>query len=61
MLGQVMMLDGLKPALVGLMIGLLGSLGGVRLLRSMVYATRPLDPTVFLLVSVVLVAVAGAA
>ena len=59
-LGQVL-LDGLKPAFIGLMIGLLGSVAGVRLLRSMLYATRPLDPTVFLLVSVVLLAVAGAA
>ncbi len=59
-LGQVM-LDGLKPAFIGLVVGLMGSVAGVRLLRSMLYATRPLDPTVFLLVSVVLLAVAGAA
>ena len=59
-LGQVM-LDGLKPAFIGLLIGLLGSVAGVRLLRSMLYATRPLDPTVFVLVSVVLLAVTGAA
>jgi ABC-type antimicrobial peptide transport system permease subunit len=59
-LGQVM-LDGLKPAFIGLLMGLLGSVAGVRLLRSMLYATGPLDPTVFVLVSVVLVAVAGAA
>jgi putative ABC transport system permease protein len=59
-LGQVM-LDGVKPAFIGLVIGLLGSVAGVRLLRSMLYATRPLDPTVFLLVSVVLLEVAGAA
>jgi ABC-type antimicrobial peptide transport system permease subunit len=59
-LGQVL-LDGLKPAFIGLIIGLLGSAGGVRLLRSMLYSTRPLDPEVFLLVSLVLVAVAGAA
>jgi ABC-type antimicrobial peptide transport system permease subunit len=59
-LGQVM-LDGLKPAFIGLLMGLLGSVAGVRLLQSMLYATGPLDPTVFVLVSVVLVAVAGAA
>jgi len=55
------MADGLKPAFIGLIIGLLGSVGGVRLLRSMLYSTRPLDPEVFLLVSLVLLAVAGAA
>jgi predicted permease len=59
-LGQVL-LDGLKPAFIGLVLGLACSLGAVRLVRSMLYATRPLDPTVFLLVSLVLVAVAGAA
>jgi predicted permease len=59
-LGQVL-LDGLKPAFIGLVLGLIGSAGAVRLVRSMLYETRPLDPAVFLLVSVVLVTVAGAA
>ncbi len=55
------LLDGLKPAFIGLVLGLAGSVSAVRLVQSMLYATRPLDPTVFLLVSVVLVAVAGTA
>lgn len=59
-LGHVL-LDGLKPALMGLVLGLAGSVGVVRLIRSMLYATRPLDPAVFALVSVVLLAIAGAA
>jgi putative ABC transport system permease protein len=59
-LGQVLV-DGMKPALVGLVLGLAGSVGAVRLIRSMLYATRPLDPAVFLLVSGLLVMVAGAA
>jgi len=59
-LGQVL-LDGMKPALVGMALGLAGSVGAVRLVRSMLYATRPLDAAVFALVSVVLVAVAAAA
>jgi putative ABC transport system permease protein len=59
-LGQVLA-DGLKPAFVGLVLGLVGSVAAVRLVRSMLYETRPLDPAVFLLVSVVLLAVAGAA
>ncbi|MBN9615376.1 MAG: ABC transporter permease [Acidobacteriales bacterium 59-55] len=59
-LGHVL-LDGLKPALIGLMLGLVGSVVAGRLIRSMLYATRPLDPIVFVLVSVVLLTVAGAA
>jgi predicted permease len=59
-LGQVL-LDGLKPTLAGLAFGLASSVAAVRLVRSMLYETRPLDPAVFLLVSVVLILVAGAA
>lgn len=59
-LGHVL-LDGLKPALIGLTLGLAGSVGAVRLIRSMLYATRPLDLTVFALVSMLLLAVASAA
>jgi len=59
-LGQVL-LDGMKPVLAGLVLGLAGSVGAVRLVQSMLYATRPLDPAVFVLVSGLLLAVAGAA
>jgi predicted permease len=59
-LGQVL-LDGLKPALIGLVLGLAASVGAVRLMRSMLYATQPLDPAVFALVSLMLIAVASAA
>ncbi|HKR26865.1 MAG TPA: ABC transporter permease [Acidobacteriaceae bacterium] len=58
---EQVLLDGLKPALMGLVLGLAGSVGAVQLVRSMLYATRPLDPAVFALVSVVLLAVAVAA
>jgi putative ABC transport system permease protein len=56
-----LLLDGLKPAFIGLLLGLLASVGAVRLIRSMLYATQPIDPAVFLLVSLVLLIVAGAA
>lgn len=56
-----MLVDGLKPALKGLVLGLAGSVGVVQLARSMLYATRPLDPAVFASVSLVLLTVAGAA
>lgn len=53
--------DGLRPALAGLALGLAGSAAAVRLLRSMLYETRPLDPAVFAAVAVLLLLVAGAA
>lgn len=58
---RLILADGLKPALAGLVFGLAGSVAAVRLVRSMLYETRALDPTVFLLVSVVLVVAASAA
>jgi putative ABC transport system permease protein len=59
-LGQVLA-DGLNSAFAGLVLGLAGGVAAVRLVRSMLYETRPLDPAVFLLVSVVLILVAGVA
>jgi putative ABC transport system permease protein len=57
----LMLVDGLKPALVGLVLGLSASAGVVRLIRSMLYETRPLDPAVFAAVSAALMLVAAAA
>jgi putative ABC transport system permease protein len=62
--GQILsqtLLDGLRPALVGLVCGLAASVAVVRLIRSMLFATSPLDPAVFVLVSLGLIAVAIAA
>ncbi|MGP8187653.1 MAG: ABC transporter permease [Terracidiphilus sp.] len=62
--GQVLagvLADGLRPALLGLACGLMVSLATVRLIRSMLFETRPLDPAVFALVSVGLIAVAAVA
>jgi putative ABC transport system permease protein len=42
-----LLLDGLKPALAGLLIGLPASAAVVHLIRSMLYETEPLDPVVF--------------
>jgi putative ABC transport system permease protein len=44
---RLMLADGLRPALVGLVVGLAASAGVVREIRSMLYATQPLDPGVF--------------
>ena len=54
-----MLLDGLRPALFGLAPGLGASAGVVRLMRSMLYETRPLDPAVFFSVTGVQLLVAG--
>jgi predicted permease len=56
---QLMLLDGLRPALFGLVLGLGASAASVRLIRSMLYDTQPLDPAVFALVSGTLLVVAG--
>jgi ABC-type lipoprotein release transport system permease subunit len=53
--------DGLRPALIGLALGLAASAAATRLMRDMLYETRPLDPLVFAGVSGTLLAVAALA
>jgi predicted permease len=55
------LLDGLRPAMLGLALGIGGSLAAAQLIQSVLYRTSPLDPAVFVTVSVTLVAVAAAA
>jgi putative ABC transport system permease protein len=55
---RLMLVDGLKPALFGLALGLAASAGTARLIRSMLYETQPLDPAVFCSVVVALLLVA---
>jgi predicted permease len=55
------LLDGLRPALFGLAFGLAASMGAARLIRSMLYGTQPLDPTVFAAVAATLLLVAALA
>jgi putative ABC transport system permease protein len=56
-----MMSDGLRPALIGLVLGLAASAEASRVMRAMLYETRPLDPIVFTEVSAMLIIVAGLA
>lgn len=58
---QLILLNGLRPAIVGIVAGLISSAAVTRLIASMLYGTRPLDPGVFLLVSVTLLVVATVA
>ena len=55
------LIDGLRPALLGLFLGLLGSAAVVRLMGSMLYETAPLDPTVFITVAGTLLVVVAIA
>jgi predicted permease len=55
------LIDGLRPALHGLFLGLLGSAAVVRLIGSMLYETSPLDPNVFIAVAGTLLLVAAIA
>ena len=57
----LVLVDGLRPAVLGLALGLAGSAAVVRLIRSMLYETSPLDPAVFAAVAAILIAVAGLA
>lgn len=58
---SLLLFDGLKPALLGLLIGLPASAALVRLIQSMLYETPPLDPLVFGSVAGLLLFVAIAA
>lgn len=55
------LVDGIKPALVGLVLGLAASAALARLVRSMLYQTTPLDPAVFAAVGAAMLLVAGLA
>jgi predicted permease len=62
--GQVlglMLVDGLRPAIYGLVLGLIASAGAVKLIRSMLYGSKPVDSVVFVAVAVALLLVAALA
>jgi predicted permease len=54
-----MLLDGMGPAMLGLVLGLVASLGAARLMRDLLYEIKPLDPAVFVAVAVTLLTVAA--
>jgi predicted permease len=58
---RLMLGDGLRPAFYGLVLGLVASAATVRLIQSMLYGTKPLDPAVFASVAATLLAVAALA
>lgn len=44
---RLVLLDGMRPVLIGLVIGLAGGAVAGMLIKSILYGTRPLDPAVF--------------
>ncbi len=58
---RLVMLQGLRPAVAGVIIGLLGGLAGTRLMQALLYDVAPRDPVTFALVPLVLLAVVGLA
>jgi putative ABC transport system permease protein len=58
---QKMLLDGMRPAVFGLVAGLAASLEAGQLMRDLLYEIKPLDPAVYAAVAATLVAVAALA
>jgi len=54
----LMLLDGLRPALFGLALGIVASAAVTRMIQSMLFAVKPLDPTVYIAVASTLLLVA---
>jgi putative ABC transport system permease protein len=54
-----MLLDGMRPALFGLVAGLAASLEAGQLMRDLLYEIKPLDPLVYAAVAATLLAVAA--
>ena len=55
---KMVMIQGLKPAIAGVLIGLVAGAFAVRILRSQLFGVTPADPATFVMVPIVLLAVA---
>jgi predicted permease len=58
---RLVLVDGMRPVLIGLVIGLAGGAGAGLLIKSVLFGTRPLDPLVFAIMIGSLVLTAGIA
>lgn len=58
---RLVLFDGLRPAFAGFAFGIIASTGAASLIQSMLYGVRPVDPSVFLSITAVLLAVSAAA
>jgi putative ABC transport system permease protein len=55
---RLMLTDGLRPAGIGLLLGLIGSVAATQMIRKLLYGAQPLDISVFASVAALLLAVA---
>ena len=55
---RLVMKDGAQMTLVGIALGMIVSLGATRLMRSMLFGVRPIDPFTFIAVALLLCAIA---
>jgi ABC-type antimicrobial peptide transport system permease subunit len=58
---RLILFDGLRPALLGLILGLTASAGATQLIRSLLYGTEPYDPAVIAVVILTLLLIASIA
>jgi len=58
---RLTLVDGLKPAAGGLLLGLASAMATARMIRSLLYGVQPLDAAVFVAVAVLLLVVSGVA
>ena len=58
---RMMLADGLRPAIIGLIFGLAAAAATVRVVQSMLYGATPLDPVVYAGVTLTLLSVAAMA
>jgi putative ABC transport system permease protein len=55
---RLIMKDGAQMTLIGVIIGVIGALGATRLMRSMLFGVKPVDPLTFIAVALLLGAIA---
>ncbi len=53
---RLMLADGLRPAVMGLLLGLAASAATTQFIKAMLYETQPLDPEAFAVVAILLIA-----
>jgi ABC-type antimicrobial peptide transport system permease subunit len=58
---RLMLVDGLRPAAIGLVVGLAAGMGAARLIRNLLYGVKPLDANVYVLVSALMLLTVGLA
>jgi predicted permease len=58
---ELMLVDGMRPAVLGMALGIIGGAASARLMRSELFGVQPLDATVFAAALVLVIAVAAGA